>query len=172
MVSTRSPVWIAGIALWLACAPLAGCTLSRPDYVAPDVRVGEPAFARAVEAHTLSSPVDGNRHLHAKTMVVDGRWVSIGSVNIDNRSFALNSELNVTFQDRALAAEMTRVFRRDLALARPVTLEEWQRGAMARLFSMPLLPLRNQLGAGGGAPPTACRRRQRRGGGRGARAPR
>src|SRR6266851_5301110 len=40
---------------------LAGCTLSRPHYVMPDVRVGEPAFVRALEAHTLSSPVDGNR---------------------------------------------------------------------------------------------------------------
>lgn len=30
-------------------------------------------------------------YLHAKTVVIDRRWVSIGSVNIDNRSFALNA---------------------------------------------------------------------------------
>ena len=40
---------------------LAGCSLSHPHYIAPDVHVGEPAFARSVEAHTLSSPVPGNR---------------------------------------------------------------------------------------------------------------
>jgi hypothetical protein len=33
--------------------------------------------------------------LHAKTLVVDERLVSIGSANLDNRLFALNNELNV-----------------------------------------------------------------------------
>lgn len=40
---------------------LAGCTLSRPDYEMPRVRVGEPAFTRTLEAHTLSTPIGGNR---------------------------------------------------------------------------------------------------------------
>lgn len=40
---------------------LSGCTLSRPDYVSPDVVAGSPAFMRVMEAHTLSSPVAGNR---------------------------------------------------------------------------------------------------------------
>ena len=40
---------------------LAGCTLTRPQYATPDVRVGEPAFVRTLEAHTLSTPVPGNR---------------------------------------------------------------------------------------------------------------
>jgi phosphatidylserine/phosphatidylglycerophosphate/cardiolipin synthase-like enzyme len=71
--------------------------------------------------------------------------VSVGSVNIDNRSFALNSELNVTFLDQGLAARMTRVFRRDLESTEPVTIEDWNRGAIGRLFYLPLLPLRNQL---------------------------
>jgi cardiolipin synthase len=33
--------------------------------------------------------------LHAKTMVVDGTWATIGSTNFDNRSFAVNDELNL-----------------------------------------------------------------------------
>ena len=48
----------AAIALGVA---LAGCTLSRPEYAAPDVRVGEPAFVRALEAHTMGGLIDGNR---------------------------------------------------------------------------------------------------------------
>src|SRR5262245_66633704 len=40
---------------------LGGCSLSHPHYIAPDVHVGEPAFARSMEAHTLSSPIPGNR---------------------------------------------------------------------------------------------------------------
>jgi cardiolipin synthase len=84
-------------------------------------------------------------YLHAKTIVVDGRWVSVGSINIDNRSFALNSELNVTALDRSLATRLTNVFERDLELAERVTVEDWRRGALGRLFYLPLLPLRNQL---------------------------
>src|SRR4051794_28263256 len=40
---------------------MAGCTLSRPDYIAPGVSVGDSAFVRAVEAHTLSGLIEGNR---------------------------------------------------------------------------------------------------------------
>ena len=83
--------------------------------------------------------------LHAKTMVVDGQWVSIGSADIDNRSFALNNELNLTFMDRALAARLTRVFRQDLAFTKPVTYEDWQRHGLRNLFYLPMVPLRDQL---------------------------
>src|SRR5207244_9135775 len=39
--------------------------------------------------------------LHAKTMVIDGVWATIGSTNLDNRSLALGEELNVIVYDRA-----------------------------------------------------------------------
>ena len=82
--------------------------------------------------------------LHAKTLVVDGRWVSIGSVNLDNRSFALNNELNLVFQDRGLARRLVDVFQRDLAYARPLEDDELKEG-LDRFFYLPLLPLRDQL---------------------------
>src|SRR5262245_40201230 len=37
--------------------------------------------------------------IHAKTIVVDGVWATIGSTNFDNRSFALNQEINLTVYD-------------------------------------------------------------------------
>ena len=80
-------------------------------------------FGRALEGGVKIHEY-GPAMLHAKTMVVDGQWVSIGSANNDNRSFALNTELNLTFMDRALAAKLTRVFEQDLAYTKPVTLEE------------------------------------------------
>jgi cardiolipin synthase len=83
--------------------------------------------------------------LHAKTMVVDGQWVSIGSANLDNRSFSLNNELNLTFLDRALATRMTEVFRQDLKFTQPITYEQWQRHSFGHLFYLPLIPLRDQL---------------------------
>jgi cardiolipin synthase len=42
--------------------------------------------------------------LHAKTMVVDGRVGLIGSANLDRRSFELNFENNILFEDKAFAA--------------------------------------------------------------------
>lgn len=83
--------------------------------------------------------------LHAKTLVVDGQWVTIGSANIDNRSFALNSELNVAFLDRKMAERMTAVFHEDLEFTRPVTLEAWRRAPIRHLLLLPLMPLRDQL---------------------------
>jgi len=83
--------------------------------------------------------------LHAKTMVVDGQWVTIGSANLDNRSFQLNNELNVAFLDKAIAARMTEIFRADLKYTRRVTLEEWQRHSFRNVFYLPLIPLRDQL---------------------------
>jgi cardiolipin synthase len=87
----------------------------------------------------------GPAMLHAKTMVVDDQWVSIGSANLDNASFALNNELNVTFLDRRLAQRLTAIFDEDLKFTTPVTLEDWQRHALRHLFYLPLIPLRDQL---------------------------
>jgi cardiolipin synthase len=83
--------------------------------------------------------------LHAKTMVVDGQWVSIGSANIDNRSFALNNELNLTFFDRRLAAQLEEIFRQDRAFTRPVSKGDGRRQISNHIFYVPLLLLRDQL---------------------------
>jgi cardiolipin synthase len=63
---------------------------------------------------------------HCKLMVVDDRWSSIGSANVDNRSFRLNSEANLNVLDKAFAEEQIRVFEGDLKRCRRVTLEAWE----------------------------------------------
>jgi cardiolipin synthase A/B len=71
--------------------------------------------------------------LHQKTMVVDGAWATIGTANFDNRSFAFNEESNVSFHDRALVGELTRVFDEDVRVSDRVTLAGWQaRGIVTR----------------------------------------
>ena len=64
---------------------------------------------------------------HCKVMVVDGRFVSVGSTNFDNRSFSLNDEANLNVYDADLARRETEAFERDLARSRRVTLAEWER---------------------------------------------
>jgi cardiolipin synthase A/B len=84
--------------------------------------------------------------LHAKTVVIDGRWATIGSANFDPRSLALCQELNVVVYDRAVAGRLEGVFKADVAHARAVGYEEWRRrGLQARLFELFMLPLRDML---------------------------
>ena len=82
--------------------------------------------------------------LHAKTLAVDERWVSIGSANLDNRSFALNNELNVVFLDRGIATQLITVFQQDLRFARAVDNDGLQQG-LGGIFYLTLFPLRDQL---------------------------
>ncbi len=72
--------------------------------------------------------------LHAKTIVVDGVWSSIGSSNFDWRSFCHNDEVNAIFLGEAFGTKMREVFKHDLSLAHPVLLEEWRmRGSAIKL---------------------------------------
>jgi cardiolipin synthase len=82
--------------------------------------------------------------LHSKALLVDEDVSVFGSSNFDNRSFRLNFELCVLFEDVDVAAALAAEFRHDLLLAREVT---WPRRlsrlerlgeAWARLLS-PLL---------------------------------
>jgi cardiolipin synthase len=59
--------------------------------------------------------------LHAKTFVVDGEWFTIGSMNFDNRSMALNDESTLMVLDRPLGAQMDRIFLADLDHAEEIT---------------------------------------------------
>ena len=52
--------------------------------------------------------------LHAKTMVVDDLWTTIGSANMDRRSFHLNWEANLVLLDHGVAGSMADRFLRDL----------------------------------------------------------
>jgi cardiolipin synthase len=64
--------------------------------------------------------------LHAKTAVIDGAWSTIGSANIDRRSFIHNYELNVVVIDPAFGRDMESAFNEDLRDSKEVTLEQWR----------------------------------------------
>ena len=59
--------------------------------------------------------------LHAKTFVVDGVWSTIGSMNFDNRSLALNEESTLMVLDAGVGAQMQRIFLEDLGYAQEIT---------------------------------------------------
>lgn len=64
---------------------------------------------------------------HCKYFVVDEKWTSVGSCNLDNRSLRLNDEANLNVCSEEFAGRHLAVFERDKARAREVTLDEWRR---------------------------------------------
>lgn len=84
--------------------------------------------------------------LHAKTMVVDDVWATVGSTNIDRRSFALNDEVNLVVYNRHVARRLEHVFQDDLSRSRRITYEEWtRRGLYTRLLELIAGPLRHEM---------------------------
>lgn len=73
--------------------------------------------------------------LHAKTVVVDGVWSTIGTSNVDWRSFVYNDEVNAVIVGRAFGDEMERIFAADLARSAEVTRDRWAARSAANRFS-------------------------------------
>ncbi len=64
--------------------------------------------------------------MHAKTACIDGNWSTVGSTNMDSRSFLLNDEINAVVQGRAFAAQMDAMFADDLSKSDAISLEKWR----------------------------------------------
>jgi cardiolipin synthase len=61
--------------------------------------------------------------MHAKTCVVDGRWVRVGSTDFNPLGVAINYELDAVIEDAALGEEAERMFLSDLANSKEITLQ-------------------------------------------------
>ncbi|WP_274365559.1 cardiolipin synthase [Paenibacillus thermotolerans] len=68
-----------------------------------------------------------NGFIHAKTIVVDERLASVGTANIDNRSLKLNFEVNAFIYDESVSKRLADIFAQDLAVSRPLYLEQYER---------------------------------------------
>jgi cardiolipin synthase len=63
--------------------------------------------------------------LHAKTAVIDGVWSTVGSTNLDWRSFLHNDEVNAVVLGQDFGAQMQAMFDADLAASQLVTQQRW-----------------------------------------------
>ena len=68
--------------------------------------------------------------LHVKTAVIDGVWSTVGSTNLDWRSFLHNDEVNVVVLGSEFAKKMQAAFMADLAKSNEIKLEKWQRRSL------------------------------------------
>jgi cardiolipin synthase len=65
--------------------------------------------------------------LHAKTLVIDGIWSTVGSTNMDFWSFSSNDEVNAVILSREFATEMEKMFSLDLGESDQVRWEDWKK---------------------------------------------
>jgi cardiolipin synthase len=70
--------------------------------------------------------------LHAKTGVIDGVWSTVGSMNLDRRSFLFNREVNAIMLGSEFAQRMDRAFAQDMAHSRRVVADTWRRRSLAQ----------------------------------------
>ncbi len=63
---------------------------------------------------------------HVKTLLVDDLWATIGTTNLDNRSFEHNDEVNLAMRDSGIAARLREDFENDLRESREIGLDEWR----------------------------------------------
>ena len=75
-----------------------------------------------------------NGFLHAKQIVIDDEVSTVGTANIDVRSFKLNFEVNAFIYDRDKSHELAELFEQDMLLSTELTLEKYNsRSTMIRL---------------------------------------
>jgi cardiolipin synthase len=72
--------------------------------------------------------------MHAKAAVFDRLWTSVGSANIDSRSYFLNDEANVNVRSSGLAGDVEAMFARDRAKSDEITLAAWQGRSLGERF--------------------------------------
>lgn len=65
--------------------------------------------------------------LHSKTAMVDGVWATVGSTNLDWRSFLHNDELNTVVLGKEFGDQIQTMIDKDIAASEHIQLEDWSR---------------------------------------------
>lgn len=65
--------------------------------------------------------------MHAKSLVADGCFATVGTLNFDNRSMAFNDESNLIAWDGKLASTLEKIFHEDLKFSKEIELESFRK---------------------------------------------
>ncbi|MGW7977351.1 cardiolipin synthase [Staphylococcus xylosus] len=71
-----------------------------------------------------------NGFLHSKTLVIDDEVASVGTTNMDHRSFTLNFEINAFIYDTHIAKELRFAFEKDLEVSYRLTKEIYEQRSL------------------------------------------
>jgi cardiolipin synthase len=107
---------------------------AKPDHLI--VWLASNAHADAMVEHGVHIYRYHRGFLHQKVLLMDDRIASVGSVNFDNRSFAINFEMTVWMTDRQVIEDVEKMLDIDFTHCRKVTREEVQkRNPVARFIA-------------------------------------
>lgn len=108
-------------------------------------KAGQRSYGRLLEAGVQLFEYQKAR-LHAKVILVDDRWANVGSANFDNRSLALEEEINVSIDDQVVVEELADHFLDDCKAAKKIELERWRnRPVLARVGEIASETVRQSL---------------------------
>lgn len=136
-VYLQSPYFIPdeGIATAMETAALSGVQVHLMLTGIPDKKipywVAESYFANILKAGCRIYRYQKG-FLHCKTLSVDGHIASVGTCNLDLRSFELDYEVNAVIYDRHLAQTLKEHFERDQIHCQEITLQEVQNMGLLR----------------------------------------
>ncbi|MDT0293233.1 cardiolipin synthase [Mesonia ostreae] len=72
--------------------------------------------------------------IHAKSMVVDGEFTTVGTSNMDYRSFEINFEVNALIYNAEISQKMISIYEKDIEECESVDMDTWkERGIRMRL---------------------------------------
>ncbi|MGH8886565.1 MAG: phospholipase D-like domain-containing protein [Egibacteraceae bacterium] len=94
-------------------------------------QAGQTCFAQLLKAGVRIFEYQ-KTFLHAKTLVIDDSWATVGTNNFNNRSFALNDEITLSTWDKSIAAELADHFLDDLDASIELDLEGWSKRPLAK----------------------------------------
>ncbi|QQG65206.1 phospholipase D-like domain-containing protein [Desulfobulbus oligotrophicus] len=101
----------------------------------------EPLSEAGVEIYTRQGTI-----LHAKVMLIDEHWVTLGSANFDYRSFYRNFEINVIIDNHTFGTQISDLIDEELKKSTRVDLEHTIRlTRMEKILKWLLTPLRHLL---------------------------
>jgi cardiolipin synthase len=75
------------------------------------------------------------RTLHAKTLLADDDWSTIGTANFDYRSLFINYELNLVGRSPRLNIALASLFEDDLQSSNEIRCRQWARRPLSRRFA-------------------------------------
>lgn len=96
----------------------------RSDHKSLDIAANS-YFGLAMKSGIRIYKYISTRVLHAKTVVIDDKWATMGSCNLDNLSLKYNYEANVTSIDSKYILELKKHFLEDLLVSEMVDREKW-----------------------------------------------
>jgi cardiolipin synthase len=96
----------------------------------PVRRAGQRDYARLLEVGVRIYEYECTM-MHAKVLVVDDGWANVGTANWDNRSMALQEEVNCSMLDAGVVTELEKDFLEDFEACQEIDLDRWRRRSVA-----------------------------------------